>query len=208
MKENIYKNQEGKRMNELEMMDYYSEKMKEKTYSAARRYWFDKMRNLWENSEAVQKVWDFISDAFLIVDRFVKRVIDVVEKVAEKISRRKGDIVFADGVQELPDGIQQFYLIRLFDNNGRLVWSKIGTTARATYTRMREHMKYYKKDGIAKIVVDKVWNCEPYTAEMVESYFRSVYMKRWNNLFKKNDRFVGIEFDLNEAEQMFAASIG
>lgn len=189
-------------MNELEYMDYCNERMNNPDLTTSgRRYWFNKMVDLWENNEAIRKVWDFIADAFKIVNRFVKKV---VKKVS---SRRKGDIIFADGAEEMPDGIQQFYLIRLFNEDGDLVWSKIGTTARATYKRMREHMKYYKESGITKIIVDKVWDCAPYTAEMVESYFRGVYMKRWNNLWKKNDRFIGVEFDLDEAEQLFATAI-
>ena len=68
---------------------------------------------------------------------------------------------------------------------------------------MKEHLKAYEKLGIVKIVVDKVWDCGNLPAEGFESWFRAWYIRRWPEKFNKNDRSFDVDFDLEEAQNIF-----
>lgn len=124
-------------------------------------------------------------------------------KIVKMLTPRKSR---ADGVEWLCDPIkrdcQQLYLIELLNARGELVWSKVGTTTRDTEKRMKEHLRYYSKDGITSIRVNKVWECDT-DAEGFESFFRAYYIRKHPGTFQKNDRFYQIEFDLDEAQTIF-----
>lgn len=182
--------------NSLELMELYYNRMNNCESTSGRSKNFKKMLELWETSPAVRKVWDYVESAFLIVKRFVKRLAEKLVSVPSSES-----IIFNTPIYG--DGVEQLYFIRMFDENGSLVWSKIGTTSRQTDKRMKEHFRYYKKNGIAKIVVDEVLNCGDYPADMFESSFRAYYIKKYPGTWKKQDRFCGIEFDLDEARALF-----
>lgn len=97
---------------------------------------------------------------------------------------------------------QQLYLIELRNAKDKLIWSKVGTTTRDTNKRMKEHLNYYAKYGITRIVVNRVWECDT-DAEAYESAFRFAYIKKYPGAFQKNDRFYNVAFDLYEAEELF-----
>lgn len=169
---------------------------------------------------------DFIAEltgyAKSTVKQYAKKFVDLLEVAKEmfKHSRKtadqkhtmptentviqttKGEIEFhADS--NYPAGTQIFYLIRAFDSTGKRLFSKVGTTSRTVKQRMTEHLRDYKKLGVVKIVVDKIWNCGCLPAEGFESWFRAVYISKFTEAFKKNDRFFGIDFDLEEAEKIY-----
>lgn len=145
----------------LELMDTYYSRMQNCESTSGRRNNFNKMLDLYNADEAVRKAWDYIQDAFLIVKRFVKKVI---REVKTKVFGSRF-IEYTNGCAPLDDGIEQLYLIRLLNENGELVWSKVGTTHRKTDARMREHLRYYAQYGIEKIIVDRVYNCGDKVAE-------------------------------------------
>ena len=97
-----------------------------------------------------------------------------------------------------------FYLMRAFDDRG-LLFSKIGTTTRTVEQRMREHYKSYAKLGVISIICDKVYDSRDIPPECFESYFRAKYIKQYPNTFVKNDRFMGVTFDLQQADEIFEA---
>lgn len=173
-------------INQIQTTD--STKERQKLFKIARKFY--------EEHPVLQTIWDFIEDARLIVDRFVRKII---KKIANKIRK----IEWADGVKPIEDGHEQFYLIRCLNCDDELVWSKIGTTARNVDKRMREHLRAYKKYGVTRIIVDRVWDCGDYPAEMYESDFRAFYMRKHPGAWKKNDRFINVLFDLNEADIRF-----
>lgn len=181
----------------LALMDMYYERMNACASTSGRRYNFKKMEELWKTSPIVRKVWEYVEGAFLIVERFVKRVINRIIPAEKRLASVEYNAPI------LPDGTEQLYFIRLLDANNNLVWSKIGTTSRRTDKRMEEHLRYYKKDGIAKIIVDEIFDCGDYPADMFESNFRGHYIKKHPGTWKKQDRFAGIELDLAEARELF-----
>lgn len=179
---------------ELALMETYAERMANCSSTSGRNYNFKKMLNLWENFPAIREVWDYIADAYRIVKRFVKRVVSAVIP-AVGVTVNKADT-------EYPEGSQLVYLVRLLDRDNELVWSKVGTTTRSIKKRMAEHLRYYRKYGVTEVQVTRVWNCGELPAEGLESEFRAKYMKKYPGTFRKNDRFAGVEFDLDEADKI------
>ena len=180
-------------MNELEAMEVAYSNLQNRPTSSGRSYWFHKMLALYNVSKAIQKVWNYIESARLLVNRFIKRAsATIVYKVEHNY----------------PNGAQLVYLIRLLDEKGKLIWSKVGTTARAIDIRMREHLRYYKKAGAARVEVNRIYNCGELPAEGLESEFRAKYMRKYPNTFQKNDRFTSVEFDLIEADEIARNYLG
>lgn len=181
-------------MDALEMMDMYYDRMRACSSTSGRNNNFKKMLALWKENETVRAVWTFVEDAYLIVNRFVKNVVNKVKAIFKPTS----NVIYSC---EKVEGNSLVYLLRLLDEEGNLVWSKVGTTTRTVEERMKEHLTYYRKHGIKSIEVTKVWNCGEIDAEGLESFLRSKYIRKHPHTFYKNDRFAGIEFDIKEAEK-------
>lgn len=179
-------------MNELEAMEVAYSNLQNRPTSAGRQYWFKKMLALYNANKTIQKVWNYIENAHLLINRFIKRASAIVYNVKHNY----------------PNGTQLVYLIRLLTEKDQLVWSKVGTTTRAIDTRMREHLRYYKKAGVAKVEVNRIYNCGELPAEGLESEFRAKYMRKYPNTFRKNDRFTSVEFDLIEADEIAEKYLG
>lgn len=156
---------------------------------------------------------DFIADlthyAISTVCNYIKKFAHLLDEACAmfKHSRRKKERPLRPEVPGIkficPDDVtdgEKFYLIRAFDESGKRIFSKVGTTARTVIQRMKEHLKYYEKLGIVEIVVDQIWNCGNIPAEGLESWFRAIYIRKWPDKFNKNDRFFNVDFDLDEAQ--------
>lgn len=178
----------------LTLMDSYYERMQNCSSTSGRNYNFKKMLNLYEQFPSVREVWEYFADAYRIVKRFVKRVVSaVIPSVGVTVDK-------AD--TQYPEGSQLVYLVRLLDREGELIWSKVGTTTKTIKKRMAEHLRYYRKYGVFEVQVTRVWNCGDIDAEGAESLFRSHCIKKYPGTFRKNDRFAGVEFDLEEADKI------
>ena len=96
-------------------------------------------------------------------------------------------------------GTQQIYLVKFYSATGKIVFTKIGTTKRYVETRIKEEIKYYQDRGINfdNVIIEKVIDCGEYEAEMVESYLRFRFIKKYRN-WMKNDRFLGINISEEE----------
>lgn len=122
-----------------------------------------------------------------------KYIIDPIKKTITKIEQKL-----------IKQTANYFYLIRAYTSSD-LLFSKIGTTTRTVEQRMREHYKSYTKLGVTRIICDKVYDCGEVPPECFESYFRAKYIKQYPNTFVKNDRFMGVTFDLQQADEIFEA---
>lgn len=178
-------------------------KMNEADTSYQRKKWFEVALALYEKFPVLHEIWDYMNTARLYVDRFVKRVVEKVKQAIDCNLPPRMRVIW-NGIEKMPDNVQQCYLIRLLDRNKELIWSKVGTTTKATQKRMAQHLDYYKKDGVRFVEVVRLWSCGDIDAEGAESMFRSHYIKKHPGTFRKNDRFTGVEFDLNEADELFS----
>ena len=173
--------------------------------TAERKIIYEKMCVLYKACECVRDVWEWVADATQYARKFVKKSVAMLGITIhpnidwngiEPIKVRKGEKV------------QQLYLIRLLDKDGDLIYSKVGTTTRSTESRMKEHLRYYYDNGVRGIQVTRLWNCGDMEAEGLESEFRAHYIKSYPGTFKKNDRFINVEFDLEEADRIAASYLG
>ena len=155
-----------------------------------KNHWFETLQTIYQQSTEWAKTY--------ILDP----VAQTVEKIRKAISTILGDSIVFEGCEPLDDGTEQFYILELLDDNGQLIWSKVGTTTRHTLKRMKEHLRYYKNQ-VSTIKVLRVWDCEKYPAECYESFFRAYYIRKYPQAFNKNDRFTKIKFDLEEADKLF-----
>lgn len=190
----------------LNTMETYSAKIATKGMpTAERKEIYKKMCGLYECFECVREVWEWVADAARYALKFIKKGVTMV-----KISIRPN--IDWNGIKPIKvrkgEKIQQLYLIRLLDKDGDLIYSKVGTTTRSTEARMKEHLRYYYDSGVRSIQVTRLWNCGDMEAEGLESEFRAHYIKSYPGSFKKNDRFINVEFDLEEADRIAASYLG
>ena len=160
---------------------------------------YDCMCRLYTAYECVREVWEWIAEATRYAMKFIKKGAAMIG-----ISLRPN--IDWNGIAPIKvskgEKIQQLYLIRLLDKDDELVYSKVGTTTRSTGDRMKEHLRDYYDNGVRKIQVVRLWDCGDTEAEGLESEFRAHYIKAYPGTFRKNDRFTGVEFDLNEADRI------
>ena len=164
---------------------------------------------------------DFIANltgyAYSTVKNYIRKFAHLLEEACElfKYSRKPKDsarethfetphgTIDFECPNDLGEDGEKFYLIRAFNAEGVRLFSKVGTTIRSVLQRMKEHLSAYAKLGIVRIVIDKVWDCGNLPAEGFESWFRAYYIRRWPEKFNKNDRFFDVDFDLDEAQEIF-----
>lgn len=184
----------------LTHMENYSKKISNKNITTEdRKAIYEKMKILYSAYECVRAVWEWVETATRYAFKFVKKMSFYA------LTTLHPNIEW-NGIKpiEVPkkEKCEQLYLIRMLDEDDNLVYSKVGTTTRSTKERMKEHLKYYYDNGVRKIVVDRLWECGNVPAEGLESLFRATYIQRFPNSFRKNDRFINVEFDLNEADNI------
>lgn len=157
-----------------------------KIYNTTKK-WFDKY------------ILDPIGKTIQKVKEVYRTGIDCSRPVAIQISADCP--AFDDG-----NGKEKCYLIEFFDEDGRFICSKVGTTVRAVKQRIKEELKSptYANMGADTCVIRRVYNCNGFPAEGAESYFRAMYIKKHPECFKKNDRFIQMRFDYAEADKAFA----
>lgn len=156
-----------------------------------KKYWFDVCVEIAENC----KEW------------LKKYVLDPIAMTIEIKAKRSNVIQSAideNGVDMMDSATQKCYLFRFYDINNELVCSKVGTTIRKVRQRLSEELRSdtYKKMGCVRAVVDRVYDCKNLPAEGMESFFRALYIRKFPDSFKKNDRFIHVEFDLEEADRI------
>ena len=185
----------------LSKMDELHSELMTATTTNDRRKYLEAMTLIYNEHPFLSKYWELRENARKLVDRIVRKTAEIAQHIAENIA--PSFRVEWNGIQPMDDGVQQLYLVRLLDRNHQLIWSKVGTTTRKTAKRMTEHLSYYKKDGVRYIEVVRLWDCGDVEAEAFESTFRSHYIRKHPHTFRKNDRFIGVEFDLAEADKIF-----
>lgn len=133
----------------------------------------------------------------------IKKICKIETKRKTKYSEA---IQILEGVDLLSHAKEKCYLFRFLNEEDEMVCSKVGTTTREVLQRLKEELRSntYKKLGCVKAIVERVYDCGEVPAEGLESYFRAMYIKKYPQSFKKNDRFMGEFFDLQEADRIVA----
>lgn len=185
----------------LEKMDSLYEKLQSANSTKERKEYYFEMESLMKNHKFLFKFWEIRENVRFWAKKIVRIVSETIQKVVEKLSPKLR--INWNEIEIPKDGTHTFYLIQLLNRDFELVWSKIGTSDHVE-RRMREHLSYYKKYGIEYIKVQRIYNCGQMGTEYYESKFRAHYMLKHTEQYQRNDRFIGVQFDLDEADQLFA----
>lgn len=181
-------------------MDYCYEQMQTADTTAKRRKMFDRMLALWNLHEAVRKVWNYVADAFKLMNRFVKQSIQTIIK--KRTGKYAQYIQYDCEVKEKTECAYMLYI--LSEATQELLASKVGTT-KDIARRMTEEVKQYTASYGEQVVIKVVRFCEYEShAETIadESFFRAVLIWRYGKAFKDNDRFTSIHISLDEAREL------
>ena len=180
----------------IETNDFEAAKIKYETSKNLRwkYYWW----NVAEEIYFACKDW---AKKYLLdpVNRTIKKIINTIGKIYDSCE-------YVCPPFNNDNGVEKFYLIELLDENGDIIWSKIGTTSRPIQKRMHEHLystPIYAAAGVRKIRVLRVYNPNTLAVKM-EMYFRSFYYLKYPDKFVFSDRFLGRIFDLEKADEIAA----
>lgn len=186
---------------------------------------FCSSRSNWKNHwwETVLTVYHSCSDwaKKYIIDP-VSRTLTAIQQKVEKQVRKKCQQVsatlfelgngvsveFADNCGEDTNGTEKSYLFKFYeDTNIDPTFSKIGTSARTCFGRLKDEVRYYRdKNGfdITRVRVERIIDCGEMPAEAFESFCRSMFIKKYPGTWKKNDRFFGVDIDPKEFDKLWA----
>lgn len=126
----------------------------------------------------------------------------IFNKFFRKSRRNYSKAIQTNNVDLLDNAKEKCYLFRFYDANNNLVCSKVGTTTRKITQRLKEELRSKTYSNCAYAVIDRVYDCGEMPAEGLESLIRAEYIRKYPNLFKKNDRFIKTLFDLEEIDKI------
>lgn len=123
------------------------------------------------------------------IKNYIRKFKDLIEKAKETFYHIAQKVK-----QTIRGGKQLVYLYKFYDEEGNLLFSKVGTTTRLPEQRLQEEINYYKKNGlkVANAEICSVIDCGEIPAEGAESYSRAYFIRRYPEAFCKNDRFFGL----------------
>lgn len=161
-----------------------------------KNYWWDCIEQIYKNCEEFAKKY--------IIDPVNQLISETVEKVRKPRKSKYDEIINSNGYNITAKSGEICYLFRFFNDMGELVCSKVGTTTRTIRQRLAEELRSntYKDMGATHAIVDRVYNCGELPAEGLESLIRSEYIRKYPHSFKKNDRFIGENFDLDYCDKV------
>ena len=177
-----------------------------------RNHWWETVVTIFQQSKKWAK--EFILDP---VKRELRRIgekaADVADKIAAELRYHASGafIHFAPGVISLDvPGSEKIYLFKFYEvGNPEPIFSKIGTTTRTCFQRVKEEISYYLRQfDIEGVEVEAIHDCGAMPAESYESFLRAMFTKKFPNTWKKNDRFFGVDIsptDFSKACARFAA---
>lgn len=176
-------------MSARSMSDYRTtgdfEGAKERYESTSRRWksaWWDVLCEIWDNFTKWQSKYS--------LDKVAMTIIEIVEKVVKKRKSRPR----ADIIEKVPitfaRGTKLCYLFKFYDNNGELIYTKVGTTERTIRERLSEELRQYRKNcDISHATVESVFDTGDLFPEGVQDYIKGVWMRKYNKYYVRNDRF-------------------
>lgn len=126
----------------------------------------------------------------------------IFNKFFRKSRRNYSKAIQTNNVDLLDNAKEKCYLFRFYDANNNLVCSKVGTTTRKITQRLKEELRSKTYSNCVYAVIDRVYDCGEMPAEGLESLIRAEYIRKYPNLFKKNDRFIKTLFDLEEIDKI------
>lgn len=146
------------------------------------------------------------------VNRTLKKIGEQVKKRCKQISATAYELASgvcvecAEDLSKDIDRTEKAYLFKFYEDTKETpIFSKIGTSARTCFGRMKDEVKYYQNAGfdITKVKIERIINCGEMPAEAFESFCRAMFIKKYPNTWHKNDRFFGVDIEVNEFDNLW-----
>jgi hypothetical protein len=157
----------------------------------------------------IDKISAITGYAISTIKTYVHKFSGLLEKAKTLFTLKAKDIIIALCSLGKPK-TEKCYLFKFYDENGNILFSKVGTTTRAIIARLKEEIKTYIKNGfdIRKAVICSVYDCGAIPAEGAESYARAHFIKEHKTAFKKNDRFMNIDISTSDFNKIIEEYLG
>lgn len=176
-------------MSAKSMSDYRTtgdfEGAKERYESTSRRWksaWWDVLCEIWDNFTKWQSKYS--------LDKVAMTIVEIVEKVVKKRKSRTRDDIIEKVPITFAKGTKLCYLFKFYDNNGELVYTKIGTTERTIRGRLTEELRDYRKTkDIKYATIESVFDAGELFPEGIQDYIKGLWIRKYNKYYVRNDRF-------------------
>lgn len=147
-----------------------------------------------------EKIARYVDYSVSTIKTYLRKFKDLLE---EAISIFTSTVSIVQDVADFGKGVDKCYLFKFY-NNDKIVFSKIGTTARPIKTRLREEIKSYTKTGFdfTHVVIESIINCGEVPSDGAESLARAMFIRQYPNTFLKNDRFLGVDIPKEKFENL------
>lgn len=170
--------------------------------TSLRKAIYNKMVELYNKYAAIRKLYELVETARLYTKKFVKRILDALA------TRRNSKYDAFIDWNCTPWNGETFYLLEILrDADKSRLWSKVGTSGDIVQ-RMRDEVRDYTKNlgEQVRLVVNRCYVAADHAQTIrAESAMRAHYIGKFGSAcFVDNDRFAGVEFDLEEADEILA----
>ena len=156
-----------------EEMEIHYSQMCEAPDTNTRKEHFAIMKKIYDKYASVRKIWDYIESARKYVNRFVKKISEIIQKVEKEVN-------------------QYFYVMRFYDIDNNWLFDKIGST-KDVEARQKQHLDYYPNHGFNTHSVEVLYsiNTQDVPASTIEDYARIYLIKKYGEEnYLSKDRFL------------------
>lgn len=138
-----------------------------------------------------RKIVSYVDYAISTIRTYLWKFKDLL---TEAIEFFKPDVEIISKVKDIRSA-DKCYCFKFYGTDGNILFTKIGTTTRTIKKRLKEEIVSYTRAGftIAKVVIESIIDCGSIPSEGAESFSRAIFIQKYPNTFKKNDRFMGID---------------
>ena len=156
--------------------------------------WWELVYDLWQASKELMKKY--------VLDP----VAHTIQEIKKRVRKSKfDDLIICKVKADYEPGTHLCYLCKCYDEQDALVFSKVGTTERTIFKRMKEHLTNYKKYGVHHVIVEAVIDCGNIPCKGLESDLRAKYIRKYPNEYRAEDRFFQVDIPATEVMELAAA---
>lgn len=177
------------------------------TYRNWKDHWWETVETIYKASAewAKKYILDPVNRTLTAIANTTRRKCRQVSATVFELSNGVSVECAEDMAKDI-DRTEKAYLFKFYeDTNTDPVFSKIGTSARTCFGRLKDEVKYYQNVGfdITRVKVERIIHCGEMPAEAFESFCRAMFIKKYPNTWRKNDRFFGVDISVVDFDKMW-----
>ena len=177
------------------------------TYRNWKDHWWKTVETIYKASAewAKKYILDPVTRTLTAIQQKAKKKCQQISTAIFELSNGV-EVEFAENYGIDTDRTEKAYLFKFYEDvNIDPVFSKIGTSARSCFGRLKDEVRYYRNAGfdITRVKVERIVDCGEMPAEAFESFCRSMFIKKYPGTWKKNDRFFGVDIAVEEFDKLW-----